>query len=244
MSLYIIQSSGELTECSNKEVAIKSENVLLVISHLQKKIYTWIGGQASPHSKFACARETARIRMELGYKIVNLEESYSTDEFYQAVDEACNINSTGKSSPKPKPLAVKPLATKKSTPKPTLKTAAKPKPKPKSKPKPKPKPKPKTETKKAVTTKTERRYSSTIDTKVIDVEHVIKQLEILPPIDKSIRDYIIIDDSLYIAPENLEKPGTEYIFSLQDGSFVADDYIPRLFLENGKIIAIELWRSD
>ncbi|MCK5305397.1 MAG: hypothetical protein KAJ72_09100, partial [Candidatus Heimdallarchaeota archaeon] len=63
MSLYIIQSSGELTECSNKEVAIKSENVLLVISHLQKKIYTWIGGQASPHSKFACARETARIRM-------------------------------------------------------------------------------------------------------------------------------------------------------------------------------------
>ncbi|MCK4973420.1 MAG: hypothetical protein KAS52_08870, partial [Candidatus Heimdallarchaeota archaeon] len=199
MSLYIIQSSGELTECSNKEVAIKSENVLLVISHLQKKIYTWIGGQASPHSKFACARETARIRMELGYKIVNLEESESTDEFYQAVDEACNINSTGKPSLKPKPLAVKPLAIKKPAPKPTVKTAAKPKLKPKSKPKPKPK----TETKKAVTTKTERRYSSTIDTKVIDVEHVIKQLEILPPIDKSIRDYIIIDDSLYIAPENL-----------------------------------------
>ena len=248
MSLYIIQSSGELTECSNKEVAIKSENVLLVISHLQKKIYTWIGGQASPHSKFACARETARIRMELGYKIVNLEESESTDEFYQAVDEACNINSTGKPSLKPKPLAVKPLAIKKPAPKPTVKTAAKPKPKPKSKPKPKPKskpkPKPKTETKKAVTTKTERRYSSTIDTKVIDVEHVIKQLEILPPIDKSIRDYIIIDDSLYIAPENLEKPGTESKVSLQDGSFVADDYIPRLFLENGKIIAIELWRSN
>ncbi|MHA1552239.1 MAG: hypothetical protein ACTSUP_03675 [Candidatus Heimdallarchaeaceae archaeon] len=242
MSLYIIQSSGELTECSNREVAINSENVLLVISHLQKKIYTWIGGQASPHSKFACARETARIRMELGYKIVNLEESYSTDEFYQAVDEACSTNSTGKPSPKPKPSAVKPLAIKKATPKPTVKTATKPKPKPK--PKTKSKPKPKTESKKAVSTKTERRYSSTIDTKVIDVEHVIKQLEILPPIDKSIRDYIIIDDSLYIAPENLEKPGTESKVSLQDGSFVADDYIPRLFLENGKIIAIELWRSD
>ncbi len=233
MSLYIIQSSGELTECYNKEVAIKSENVLLVISHMQKKIYTWIGGQASPHSKFACARETARIRMELGYKITNLEESYSTDEFNQAVDEACSVDSTGKSSPKPKPLAVKPA------PKPTLKTEVKPKPKPK----PKSKPKPKTVTKKTVKTEPERRYSSTIDTKVIDVEHVIKQLKILPPMSNSIRDYIIIDDSLYIAPENLDKPGTESKVSLQDGSFVADDYIPRLFLENGKIIAIELWRS-
>ncbi len=221
MSLYIIQSSGELAECSNREVAIKSENVLLVISHLQKKIYTWIGEQASPHSKFACARETARVRMELGYKIVNLEESYSTDEFFQAVDEACNFQATSQSAPKPKSGAVKAAVIKRSTPKPTVKT----------------------ETKKAVIAKTERRYSSTIDTKVIDVEHVIKQLEILPPIDKSIRDYIIIDDSLYIAPENLEKPGTESKVSLQDGSFVADDYIPRLFLENGKIIAIELWRA-
>ncbi len=235
MSLYIIQSSGELTECYNKEVAIKSENVLLVISHMQKKIYTWIGGQASPHSKFACARETARIRMELGYKIVNLEESYTTDEFTKAVDEACNVNSKDMPSPKPKPLAVKPLEIKKPAPKPTLKSAAKPK--------PKPKPKQKTGTKKEVITTTERRYSSTIDTKVIDVEHVIKQLKILPPMSNSIRDYIIIDDSLYIAPENLEKPGTESKVSLQDGSFVADNYVPRLFLENGKIIAIELWRS-
>ncbi|MHA1222138.1 MAG: hypothetical protein ACTSP3_02520 [Candidatus Heimdallarchaeaceae archaeon] len=71
MSLFIIQPTGELTECANKEVALSSENVLLVISHNQKKIYTWIGSQASPYSKFACARETARVRMELGYKIIN-----------------------------------------------------------------------------------------------------------------------------------------------------------------------------
>ena len=133
MSLYIIQSSGELTECYNKEIAIKSENVLLVISHLQKKIYTWMGGQASPHSKFACARETARIRMELGYKIVNLEESYTTDEFNQAVDEACSVNSTGKPALKTKPLAVKPLEIKKPAPRPALKTKAKTKTKIKAK---------------------------------------------------------------------------------------------------------------
>ena len=83
MSLYIIQSTGELTECENKEVAISSDNVLLVISHEQKRIYTWIGNQAAPQSKFACARETARIRMELGYKIMNLEEADTSDEFIE-----------------------------------------------------------------------------------------------------------------------------------------------------------------
>ena len=242
MSLYIIQSTGELTECYNKDVALNSENVLLVISHNQKKIYTWIGGQSSPHSKFACARETARIRMELGYKIVNLEETYTTDEFHQAVDEACNVQQSSEPAPKPKPQ-VAPQADQ-------PKIVKEPAPKPEVKPKPKPKPKPKTEVetkaepkaeKKAETT---RRYSSTLDTKVIDVEHIMKQLEILPPMDNHTRDYIIIDDSLYIAPENLEKPGTESKVSLQDGSFVADDYIPRLFLENGRIIAIELWRES
>ena len=45
-----------MAECENKQVALLSENVLLVISHNQKKIYTWIGKTSSPSSKFACAR--------------------------------------------------------------------------------------------------------------------------------------------------------------------------------------------
>ena len=254
MSLYIIQSTGEMTECENKEVALSSDNVLLVISHEQKRIYTWVGNQAAPQSKFACARETARIRMELGYKIMNLEEADTNNEFLEAVDEACNI--AKKPTKQPAPV-------KKSEPTPEVKkeekakTETKPKPKPATKtaakPKPKPKPKPKTKTtttKTATKPKTDRkkdttrRYSSTaVETQIVDVEHVIKQLEILQPMSDSIRDYVIIGDTLFVAPENLEKPDTESKVSLPDGSFVADDYTPRLFLENGKIIAIELWRE-
>jgi len=236
MTLYIIQSTGEMTECENKEVALASTNVLVVISHLQKKIYTWIGGQSSPSSKFACARETSRLRMELGYKIANLEESDTTNEFLQAVDEACNIQSDPAAKPKP----VKPIS--KAEPKP--KPKPKPKAKPKAKPKPKPATKPKAEPKETETT-AERRYTSkTVETSIIDVEHIITQLKVLPPIGNSIRDYILINDTLYIAPENLENPDTESKVKLPDGSFVADDYTPRLFLENGKIIAVELWREN
>ena len=254
MSLYIIQSTGEMTECENKEVALSSDNVLLVISHEQKRIYTWIGNQAAPHSKFACARETARIRMELGYKILNLEEADTNNEFLEAVNEACNIakKPTKQSAPVKRP---EPTPEVKKGEK--AKTETKPKPKPKTKTtaaktaaKPKPKTKttaaktaakPKTEPKKDTT----RRYSNTaVETQIVDVEHVIKQLEILQPMSESIRDYVIIGDTLFVAPENLEKPNTESKVSLPDGSFVADDYIPRLFLENGKIIAIELWRES
>ncbi|MHA1407527.1 MAG: hypothetical protein ACTSSG_09125 [Candidatus Heimdallarchaeaceae archaeon] len=182
MSLFIIQPTGELTECANKEVALSSENVLLVISHNQKKIYTWIGSQASPYSKFACARETARVRMELGYKIINLEETA--------------------------------------------------------------KPKPKVTTKQEPEKKTKSQLTSVKETKGVAINQILKQLEVLQPLEKSIRDYVIIGDSIYIAPENLDKTQTESKVALPDGSFVADDYTPRLFLENGKIIAIELWRKD
>ncbi len=240
MTLYIIQSTGEMTECTNKEIALASTNVLVVISHTQKKIYTWIGGQSSPHSKFACARETARLRMELGYKIVNLEESATNDEFLQAVDIACNIQSDSATTRKPKP--VKPIA--KADPKPKTKTAAKPKTETKPKTAAKPKAKPKAEPKETKED-TARRYSSkTVETTIVDIEHIMKQLEVLPHLGNSIRDYVIISDTLYIAPENLEKPGTESKVKLPDGSFVADDYVPRLFLENGKIIAVELWREN
>ena len=220
MTLYIIQSTGEMTECANKEVALASSNVLVVISHNQKKIYTWLGSQSSPHSKFACARETARLRMELGYKIVNLEEESTNNEFLEAIDEAINAPSGGsvaKPKPKPKPKTTpKKAPVKKETPKPKEKKEAEP-----------------------------RRYETkAVKTKIIDVENIFKQLEVLPPMEDSIRDYILVGDSLFIAPENIEKSDSESKVQLPDGSFVADDYVPRLFLENGKIIAVELWRQN
>lgn len=219
MTLYIIRSTGEMTECTNKEVALASSNVLVVISHNQKKIYTWIGSQSSPHSKFACARETAKLRMELGYKIVNLEESSTNNDFLEAIDEAINAPSGG-SATKPKP---KTTSVKKETPK--------------------AKPKKVTKTKEKKEAEPRKYESKVVKTKIIDVEHVFKQLQVLPPMEDSIRDYILVGDSLFIAPENIEQSDSESKVQLPDGSFVADDYVPRLFLENGKIIAVELWRQ-
>ena len=93
MSMYIIEKTGELVKCYNKDIALNSHNVVVVISQNQKKIYTWIGKNASAQSKFACARETARMRMETGYKIVTIEGDLTSNEFLEAVDESISESS-------------------------------------------------------------------------------------------------------------------------------------------------------
>ena len=98
MTMFIVERTGELVECVNKEIALDSKNVVIVISPSQKRIYTWMGNQAAPQSKFACARETARMRMETGYKIVNLEERDTTGEFLEAIEEI--ISEKGTAPPK------------------------------------------------------------------------------------------------------------------------------------------------
>ncbi len=207
MSLFIIESTGELNECNDKEKALQSCNVLIVISHDQKKVFTWIGSQASPHSKFACARESSRVRMELGYRIANLEEVHTTDEFLKAVDEV-----TGSSDD----VSIKPQ--------PQLKAHSRPK--------------------EAISSKSESLpLKSKLSIDEIDLDEIFKKLSTLPPLEDKIRDYVLIANTLYISPDAVEGDDYEIMNSLPDGAFVADDYIPRLYVEDGKILAVELWRN-
>jgi len=50
----------------------------------------------------------------------------------------------------------------------------------------------------------------------VAINQILKQLEVLQPLEKSIRDYVIIGDSIYIAPENLDKTQTESKVALPD----------------------------
>ncbi|MHA1303483.1 MAG: hypothetical protein ACTSQE_03095 [Candidatus Heimdallarchaeaceae archaeon] len=225
MSMYIVEKTGELTQCSDKEKALNSENVLIVVSHLGKKVYTWVGSSASPQAKFACARETARIRMELGYRAVNLEEADTTESFLQAVEEASSgitshITSSAPrfvSSVHPTPSRVE---TRESAPKPA---------------------EPISETSVDSQVSPNVRLSTSTPS-VIDVNYVVKQISALPPIEGMVRDYIIIGNELYIAPDE-DTSEVAIMDSLPDGGFVAEDYLPRLYIESGKVIAIELWRA-
>ena len=78
----------------------------------------------------------------------------------------------------------------------------------------------------------------------ISRETVVKSLSTLPAVQGSTRDYIIFKKKLYIAPEGATEVDSDSVVSLADGSFIADEYIPRLYLEKGEIVAIELWTKS
>ncbi len=237
MSMYIVEKTGELVECNDKDKALQSENVLIVISHLGKKVYTWVGSRASPQSKFACARETARIRMELGYRAVNLEESDTTDTFLQAVEEAVNDDKgLGYRSPVSSSKSNVSATTRKEEVKEIKRESV-------SQEK-------KSETR-VVTQKEEKKEElppaavklAASSPSVVDINYIVKQVSTLPKVSGMIRDYIIINDSLYIAPDE-DTSEVALMDSLPDGGFIAENYLPRLYIENGKVKAIELWRSE
>ena len=221
--MYIIEKTGELVKCYNKDIALDSHNVVVVISQNQKKIYTWIGKNASAQSKFACARETARMRMETGYKIVTIEGDLTSNEFLEAVDE-----SVTESSGQMEPVTMS-SSTSRTTHKTTLDTTTT------------------IQTKDTVktrrTSETLERTSESESVSKGKVEGIVKELIQLPAIENKICDYLIIDNKLYLHPGTGDEIILEHV-NLADGHFIADDYIPRLFVKNGKILAVELWREE
>ncbi len=226
MSLFIIKPSGELEETTNKELAIDLNNVLLVISHVQKRIFTWMGAKAKPQSKFACARETSRVRMEIGYRITNLEESETTPDFLDAIDEACKITSSKQKYTKPPSTITtdekekdEQLKVEKATQKLTKKKQA-------------------SETSSTKPSLVQKRKA------LIDIKQILISLLTLPAVQGFTRDYIIFNNKLYIAPDGATEVNSDSVVNLADGSFIADEYVPRLYLENGEIVAIELWTKS
>ncbi len=220
MTTYLIEATGEMKELDNVEHALDSSNVLIVVSHIQKKVFTWIGGKAAIQAKFACARESSKVRMELGYRIANLEEQDVSEDFVSALNETA-------SSPKPKE-AVKPSPKKVEKVEEIKETPVEQKPKTSS---PKASPSPP--------------ISQSMGLDLIDIKDTLKLLSSLPTVDTKERDYVIIGDRLIIAPATIsDEDEVDFMDSLPDGAFLAENYVPRLYLSDGKIVAVEFWRDE
>lgn len=221
--MFIIESTGEVVQCHSKEVALDPKNVVVVVSPSQKKIYTWIGKKASPQSKFACARETARMRMETGYKLVTLEGDLTSNEFLQAVDEsiaeAAGMSFSSLQSSQPTtPGRQETMPTTKPSESTSTSTTSKVK-------------------------KASMQLSKPeLEAPSSEMENIVKVVRNLPKIENKVCDYLIVDNQLFLYPEKDDVQLDPV--KLEDGSFVADDYVPRLLVKEGKVIAIELWRTE
>ncbi|MBA7591393.1 hypothetical protein ES708_33549 [subsurface metagenome] len=185
-----------------------------------------MGAKAKPQSKFACARETSRVRMEIGYRITSLDNSETTPDFLDAIDEACKITSSQQKYTKPPSTTTADEKEKSAQLKAGKATQEL--------------------SKKKQIDKTSSTKPSLVKKRktLIDIKQTLSSLSTLPAVQDSTRDYIIFNNKLYIAPDGATDVNSDSEVSLADGSFIADEYTPRLYLEKGEIVAIELWTKS
>ncbi|MFX1519060.1 MAG: hypothetical protein ACFFCD_03980 [Promethearchaeota archaeon] len=86
----------------------------------------------------------------------------------------------------------------------------------------------------------------------VATESVMKKLEEIEPLDGYFRELVIIGHDCYaiseksvkfLGEERVERQ-LERISTMPEGIFFAEEYTPRIIVEDGKVIAIEFWKAS
>ena len=86
----------------------------------------------------------------------------------------------------------------------------------------------------------------------VSIESVMKKIDGIEPLDGYFRELVIIGHDCYavseksvrfLGEERVERQ-LERITSMPEGIFFAEEYTPRIIVEEGKVIAIEFWKES
>ncbi|MHA1238339.1 MAG: hypothetical protein ACTSSJ_03720 [Candidatus Odinarchaeia archaeon] len=242
MQLFTISDSGELEEVKNGgsiKDYLKSDKVIVVVDDEKRRIWIWKGSKASIRQKFISARAATQIRQERGlsYKVNSVDEGEENEEF----SKIAGIPFTP--SPPPRPVVREARLEKVSLVQPPPK-------KPVEKPAP---PKPVKEV--APISKPVGVNMLRVEKRTYKSSELLNIWEKLKKIDLPAgfrRELVIIGDTAYAVTEykvsflGKEKIDTrlEKVSTLPEGIFLADKYTPRVIIDNGKVIAVELLKQE
>jgi hypothetical protein len=267
--LFIITDEGDYNEIPFAPNQLGSDEVYLLVDEDGKDIWIYKGANARIRNKFLGARAATELRQEIGfrYKVRSVEESENNPDFKSLLGSVepsttpITVKPTEKVTPRTKRKSKTPtkkITTEDTTqymqltdivPTPTLKsheisTESK-------------MPPPASETK----------YTEPIDKKIsaplpvppvtpspleVSVESVIKKIDEIEPLDGYYRELVIIGNDCYaiseksvrfLGEERVEKQ-LERITTMPEGIFFAEEYTPRIIVEDGKVVAIEFWKES
>lgn len=253
---------------------LDSEEVYLIVDETGKDVWIYKGGNARIRKKFLGARAATELRQDIGFtfKVHSLDEGEDDPAFRALISGAepsttpKAIKKTEKVTPRAKRKSKTP--TKKVTtddtaaymqltdivPTPTLKSQESP-----------------TEMEKPSETLVEKRVETptteTVDKKKSaptvtpsvapsqpDVDSVMKKLDGIDPLDGYLRELVIIGHDCYaVSEKSVRFLGEERVerqleritsTSIPEGIFFAEEYTPRIIVEEGKVIAIEFWKES
>jgi len=262
---YEVSEDGTLQEVEITKNDLDATKVLCVVDDSTKSIYLWKGSQAGIRRKFIGARVATNLRTEYGFvfKVRPIDEGEEPPTFFTALDgttAAIRVMKPGDKAPpmqppKPKTSTAPPTtSTAAATPEATSTPAVEPKvstppPTPKtSTPEPRvsaPPPAPTSRT----TAPTAAAPASRAP--VSEIESMIKQLEQEDPPEGYKRELLIVYNELYtVAEHKLVVFGQEKIERRfekvkdpPEGTFMAEGFIPRVVVRDGRVLGIELLKG-
>jgi hypothetical protein len=241
---YEVFEDGTLQELELAKENLDSMKVLCVVDDSSKSIYLWKGSQANIRRKFIGARVATNLRSEYGFnfKVRPVDEGEEPPTFFTALDgttAAIKVMKPGDKAPPPRPPTPKVERTQPSA----GEIAPPPKP-PASKPtRPPP-----------VSTATARPAPSSADAQPVQqsmIDEMIKELETVAPPEGYQRELLIVYNTLFtVAEHKISVFGQERVERRfekvkdpPEGTFMAEGFIPRVIVKNGKVLGIELLKG-
>jgi len=262
---YEVLEDGTLNEVELTKDDLTSTIVVCVVDDESKSIYLWKGSQAGVRRKFIGARVATNLRTEYGFhfKVRPLDEGEEPPTFFTALDGttvATRVLKPGEKAPPPAPPKPKTdaAAAPKTAPPPAPKPKAEPKSEPKTEPAKAPAPKPKTTAPpskppvaKTTPAPTPRPAAPVAAAPMGEVEDMIKEMEGIDPPEGYQRELVIVYNDLYTVAEHKTavfgqekvERRIEKVKDPPEGTFMAEGFIPRVIVKDGRVLGIELLKG-
>ncbi|TFG97229.1 hypothetical protein E4H12_09165 [Candidatus Thorarchaeota archaeon] len=255
---YEVMEDGTLNEIELTKDDLASTLVVCVVDDDTKSIYLWKGSQAGVRRKFIGARVATNLRTEYGFnfKVRPIDEGEEPPSFFTAMNGttvATRVIKPGEQAPPPAPPRPKTesAAETKSdlppTPQPRVEPVATPTPEPISTPPPRP-PTPRTN---PAPTTVSRPAAPYIAAPAGEVADMIKEMEGIDPPEGYQRELVIVYNALYTVAEHrtsvfgqekIERR-IEKVKDPPEGTFMAEGFIPRVIVKDGRVLGIELLKG-
>ena len=248
---YEVLEDGTLNEVEISKDDLTSTIVVCIVDDETKSIYLWKGSQAGVRRKFIGARVATNLRTEYGFnfKVRPLDEGEEPPTFFTALDgttSATRVIKPGEKAPPPAP------------PKPKTTTAADttsahppaPRPTPETEPVATPTP-PRPPTPKPTSAPAPRPAAPFAAAPVGEVADMIKEMEGIDPPEGYQRELVIVYNDLYTVAEHKTavfgqekvERRIERVKDPPEGTFMAEGFIPRVIVKDGRVLGIELLKG-
>ena len=252
---YEVLEDGTLNEVEISKDDLDSTMVVCVVDDETKSIYLWKGTQAGIRRKFIGARVATNLRTEYGFhfKVRPLDEGEEPPTFFTALNgstAAERVLKPGEKAPPPRPPTTTPKAetaesTASSSPPPPRPRPVEAAPEATTSVTPPPRP--------TVTAPPPRPQSATTSTQATsaEIQAMIKDLETVDPPEGYERELLIVYNELFTVAEHKiavfgqEKVERKFekVKDPPEGTFMAEGFIPRVIVKDGKVLGIELLKG-